>query len=218
MARASKSDNGLRCVFTSGTIRAGGTYSLVKAPGQRERHMTDEEAIRMCQEGNRDAFHHLVEQYKDTLYGTAVLMTGNRSSADDQVQEAFLSAWRGIGKFRRGSPFKPWIVRILVNGVLTQRRRRAVETEPIGEYEPEGDFPDIVESVEAKRKREMVRRAIGSLDPQHREVVVLRYFADMTVPEIAVSAGIREGTAKSRLHRALGRLREELGQLAKEGV
>ena len=64
----------------------------------------------------------------------------------------------------------------------------------------------------------MVRRAIGSLDPQHREVVVLRYFADMTVPEVAVSAGIREGTAKSRLHRALGRLREELGQLAKEGV
>ena len=172
----------------------------------------------MCQNGNRDAFHHLVEQYKDTLYGTAVLMTGNRSSADDQVQEAFLSAWRGIGKFRRGSPFKPWIVRILVNGVLTQRRRRAVETEPIGEYEPEGDFPDIVESVEAKRKREMVRMAIGSLDPQHREVVVLRYFADMTVPEVAVSAGIREGTAKSRLHRALGRLREELGQLAKEGM
>ena len=63
--------------------------------------MTDEEAIRMCQEGNRDAFHHLVEQYKDTLYGTAVLMMGNRSSADDHVQEAFLSAWRGIGKFRR---------------------------------------------------------------------------------------------------------------------
>ena len=178
--------------------------------------MTDEEAIRMCQNGNRDAFHHLVEQYKDTLYGTAVLMTGNRTSADDQVQEAFLSAWRGIGKFRRGSPFKPWVVRILVNGILTQRRRRAVATEPLGESDPVDDSPDIVESVEAKRKRQMVRRAIGGLNPEHREVVVLRYFADMTVPQVALSMGIREGTAKSRLHRALGRLREELGQLARE--
>ena len=172
----------------------------------------------MCQNGNRDAFHHLVEQYKDTLYGTAVLMTGNRSSADDQVQEAFLSAWRGIGKFRGGSPFKPWLVRILVNGILTQRRRRTVPTEPLDETDPMDDSPDIVESVDAKRKRQMVRQAIGVLAPEHREVIVLRYFADMTVPEVALSAGIREGTAKSRLHRALGRLREELGQLAKEGV
>ena len=62
----------------------------------------------------------------------------------------------------------------------------------------------------------MVRRAIGGLNPEHREVVVLRYFADMTVPQVALSMGIREGTAKSRLHRALGRLREELGQLARE--
>lgn len=170
----------------------------------------------MCQEGNRDAFHHLVERYKDTLYGTAVLMTGSRSSADDQVQEAFLSAWRGIGKFRRGSPFKPWVVRILVNGIVSQRRRRAVDTEPLGDLDRMDDSPDIVESVEARRKRELVRRAIGSLEPAHREVIVLRYFADMTVPQVALSVGIREGTAKSRLHRALGRLREELGQLAKE--
>ena len=170
----------------------------------------------MCQEGNRDAFHHLVEQYKDTLYGTAVLMMGNRSSADDHVQEAFLSAWRGIGKFRRGSPFKPWVVRILVNGILTQRRRRAISTAPLDEVDPVDDSPDLVESVEAKRKRQIVRRAIGSLNPEHREVVVLRYFADMTVPQVALSMGIREGTAKSRLHRALGRLREELGQLARE--
>ena len=62
----------------------------------------------------------------------------------------------------------------------------------------------------------MVRQALASLDPQHREVIVLRYFADMTVPQVALSVGIREGTAKSRLHRALGRLREELGTLAKE--
>lgn len=178
--------------------------------------MTDEEAIRMCKEGNRDAFHHLVERYKDTMYGTAVLMLGNRASADDQVQEAFLSAWRGIGKFRTGRPFKPWLVRILVNGIMSQRRRRAVPTAPLDEADRADDSADVVESVEARMKRRMVRRALGGLAPEHREVIVLRYFADLTVPQVALSAGIREGTAKSRLHRALGRLREELGQMEKE--
>ena len=57
--------------------------------------MTDNEAILRCQDGDRDAFRYLVEQYKDVLFGTAVLMTGNRAVAEDQVQEALLSAWRG---------------------------------------------------------------------------------------------------------------------------
>ena len=55
--------------------------------------MTEAEAIRLCQEGSPDAFRHLVEQHKNTLFGTAVLMTGNRAAAEEHVQEAFLSAW-----------------------------------------------------------------------------------------------------------------------------
>ena len=62
----------------------------------------------------------------------------------------------------------------------------------------------------AGTRHEMVRGALRRLSPEHRQVVVLRYFADMTVPEVALSVGVREGTVKSRLHRALGRLREEL--------
>ena len=120
-------------------------------------------------------------------------MTGNRSSADDQVQEAFLSAWRGIGKFRRGSPFKPWVVRILVNGIVSQRRRRAVSTQPLGDLDRMDDSPDVVESVEAKRRRELVRQAIGGLAPEHREVIVLRYFADMTVAAGGLVDGYQRG-------------------------
>ena len=57
--------------------------------------MNDEEAVRRCQGGDREAFRHLVERYKDVLYGTACLMTGNASVAEEHVQESFLLAWEG---------------------------------------------------------------------------------------------------------------------------
>ena len=166
--------------------------------------MTDDEAIRRCQDGDRDAFRHLVEAYKNPLYGTAVLMTRNPALAEEHVQEALLSAWRGIRRFERGRPFKPWLMRILVNDVLSGQRRRALRTVPI-EDSPEPRATG--DEAEAIANRETLRQALEQLTPEHREVVVLRYFADLTVAEVARSAGIREGTAKSRLHRALRQMR-----------
>ena len=180
--------------------------------------MTDDEAIRLCQEGGRDAFGHLVERYKDTLFGTAVLMKGSRTAAEDHVQDALLAAWRGISGFRRGRPFKPWVVRILVNGIVSRGRRRAVATAPLDEAKPTADpgAPDLAEAADAGRRHELVQGALGRLSPEHAQVVTLRYFADLSVPDTARALGIREGTAKSRLHRALGQMREELGPLAAE--
>lgn len=76
-------------------------------PAERDAHMTDDEAVLLCQNGDRDAFRHVVEQYKNPLYGTAYLMTGNAAIAEEHVQEAFLRAWRGIRTFRRGRPLSP---------------------------------------------------------------------------------------------------------------
>ena len=181
--------------------------------------MTDNEAIVRCQNGDRDAFRHLVDQYRDVLFGTAVLMTGNRAVAEEQVQEALLSAWRGIRGFRAGRPFKPWVLRILVNAVLSQQRRRALPTVNLdgnGPDLPEAASSDPVETLDALENRLVLRRAIAGLSPDHRQVVALRYFAGLTVPEVARTLGIREGTAKSRLHRALALLREQLVDPAPE--
>ena len=175
--------------------------------------MTDNEAIVRCQDGDREAFRHLVDQYKNVLFGTAVLMTGNRAVAEEQVQEALLSAWRGIQGFRRGSPVKPWLVRILVNAVLAQQRRLRVPTVQLDGNEPreaDNTYPDPAETLDALENRLVLRRAIAGLSPDHRQVVALRYFAELTVPEVARSLGIREGTVKSRLHRALALLRPQL--------
>ncbi len=172
--------------------------------------MTEAEAIRLCQEGSPDAFRHLVEQHQNTLFGTAVLMTGDRSVAEEHVQEAFLSAWRGIRRFQRDRPFKPWVVRILVNRIVSSRRRNRVPTAPLEDAERVSGPADVLESAMSAERRDEVQAALGRLSPRHHQVVVLRYFAELSVSEVAEALGVREGTVKSRLSRALGRLREEL--------
>ena len=174
--------------------------------------MTEDQAVLRCQHGERDAFRYLVERYQDIVFGTAYNMTRNRALAEELAQDAFLSAWKGIRSFRRGRPFKPWLMRILVNTVMAHRRRRTVETTPIegSESEMESEVEDPVDAAESRSEQQALRRAIGELSPDHRQVVVMRYFADMTVPEVARAAGLAEGTVKSRLHRAHQALRQEL--------
>ena len=174
--------------------------------------MSEDEAVLRCQEGDREAFHYLVERYKDVLYGTAYLMSSNRALAEEHVQEAFLSAWRGIRGFRRGRPLKPWLVRILVNLVLANRRRSAVATIPLEESTQAGNECDPQDMAEVLAGSETIRRAMAGLNLEHRGVVVLRYFADLTIPEVARSLKLRQGTVKSRLHLALQQLRSQLSE------
>ena len=171
--------------------------------------MSEDLTIARCQEGDREAFHLLVDRHKDVLYGTALLMTGNRAVAEEAVQEAFLSAWRGIGGFRRGKPLKPWLTRILVNGVLATKRRRSIPTVPIMDSGGNGG-PSVSDQTEVIENRAVLRQALDKLDAEQKRIVILRYFAELTVPEISEAMGVKEGTVKSRLHRALARLREHL--------
>lgn len=174
----------------------------------------EQNATERCQQGDRDAFRTVVEAYGDLLFGTAYLMTEDRQLAEDMVQEAFLSAWKGIGSFRPGSPVRPWLLRILVNSVLSHRRRRALLTlpwpkrEPAPAFETLGPSPEVL--AEGRQEQEEVRRGMARLSEGHRQVVILRYYAELSVPDIARVTGWRQGTVKSRLHRALGQLRDML--------
>lgn len=174
--------------------------------------MQDNQAIEKCQSGDRDAFRHIVESYHGVLYGTAVLMTGNHAIAEEAVQEAFLSAWRGIRGFKRGRPIKPWLTRILINEVLARKRRRSIPTEPIPEPDQPG-APSLSHNPDELVDRVVMREAIADLDADQQRVIVLRYYTDLTVPEIATSMHIPEGTVKSRLSRAIARLRERLHEV-----
>lgn len=168
--------------------------------------MTDNDIIRRCQAGDREAFRTVVEKYQNILYGTAYLMTGSRTAAEDHVQEAFLSAWKGIGSFRSGYPLKPWLVRILVNKILSYRRANAnqmisLDTESFAD--PAGD--DAAEEI---AQRDQLRRVMQRLSNEQRQVILLRYFAGLSLAETAAALGRRQGTVKSQTSRALEQLKD----------
>jgi RNA polymerase sigma-70 factor (ECF subfamily) len=165
--------------------------------------------IRRCQSGDKEAFRSLVEKYRSVLFGTAYLITREKESAEDAVQRSLLQMWKHISSLRLRSSLKAWLIRIVINEV-NQRKKRlpVVSVEEIPEVA--GD-PDETETTAISNERNRrLRKALEVLSNDQRQVIILRYFSDLTVPEIAAATGTREGTVKSRLSRALDRLGEVL--------
>lgn len=168
--------------------------------------MTEEEIIQRCQAGDRESFHSIVDRYKDVLYGTAFLMTNSRTAAEDHVQETFIAAWRGIGGFHNGHPMKPWLVRILVNKVLSYRR--SVSAAKLVTIDKDIASNTAVDGpAEEVEKRDLLEQAMSRITPEQREVIQLRYFTGLSLAETAAVLKRREGTVKSQAHRALEQMR-----------
>ncbi|MDE2989500.1 MAG: sigma-70 family RNA polymerase sigma factor [Chloroflexota bacterium] len=165
--------------------------------------MTDAQAVLRCQDGDREAFHHLVERYQDLLYRTAMLMTGSRAPAEELVQGTLRAAWRGIHGFQHGCPFQPWLMRYLAREGVSQRRRPVAGVVPSGSGQP-------VDPDEGRHGRQEMRQALAGLDADQRHLLVLHYFADLTVSQLATALDAQEDTINARLGHALGHLRERL--------
>jgi RNA polymerase sigma-70 factor (ECF subfamily) len=167
--------------------------------------------IRRCQARDKDAFCVLIEKYKKVMFGTAYLMTHDRSLAEDAVQEAIIQAWKHLPSLRLSVSLKAWLVRIVVNEINQQRRKKHISTVPL-EYAREiADDCDDAETVMIRNEEhQYLRQALEMLPSEQKEAVILWYFSDLTIPEVAAVMGEREGTIKSRLNRALNRLGEIL--------
>ena len=137
----------------------------------------------------------------DRAYRLAGLLLGDATEAEDATQEALLRAWSGLSSLRDPAGFQAWFDRILVNVCRDRLRRRGrvrfipldTVAEPVAEADP---FRGVLE-------RDEVVGAMALLDPDQRVVVVLHYFADLTLAAVAQRTGWPEGTVKSRLHHAL---------------
>jgi RNA polymerase sigma-70 factor, ECF subfamily len=161
---------------------------------------------------DRQTFEAEVGRLVEAGYRLALGMLRNRAEAEDAVQEAVINAWRKVDTFRPGGSVQAWFLGIVANQCRTRRRRwRAVVRGAADDTVSQGPEADVIERIE-------VRRALRRLDHAHRLVVVLRYYLDLPFEEVAAVAGIPEGTAKSRLHRAVGILRRELGAGESPGV
>lgn len=171
----------------------------------------------------RAEFADRVKPHLDSLYRTALRMTGEGASAEDLVQETFLKAYRGFGQFEPGSNFKAWLFTILTHSYINdyRRRSRAPRVTDFSEVEPEGEIETphfSAEDVErlADRLGDPAKRALDRLPPEHRLVFLMSTFEDLSYKEISAILGVPIGTVMSRLFRARAVLRRELAEFAQQ--
>jgi len=144
----------------------------------------------------------------DRAYHYATLMLGDREAAEDATHDAALAAWRRFAELRDPARFDAWFGRILVNVCRDRRRvRRRAVTSLEGEVALQDRPAPGPDPVEDLGRRDAMARAIRGLSHDQREVIVLRFYLDLTVDQIAARTGARPGTVKSRLHYALQALR-----------
>ncbi len=176
--------------------------------------MDQAELIEAAQRGDRGAFDELVRQTFVDTFTLACRLTGNEEDARDVVQDAYLRAWRAIGKFRGEAQFSTWMYRITANASATHmRKRQRHRTEALDDVAEPADTRhehQPVAALETGDTLDRVAAAIDELPSKLRQVVVLKDIYDLPHEAIADELGISVPAAKVRLHRARRRLRDAL--------
>lgn len=169
--------------------------------------------------GRQHAFARLVDAHLAAQYRLATVILGDPSEAEDAVHDAVVNAWGRFGSLRELDRFDAWFGRILVNGCRDRLRSR--KRHPVVDLSPSmGDRLARVlvaqDDVADTLLRDGLDRALIALDPDHRIIVVLRFWRDLPIDEIAIRMGLPAGTVKSRLHTAMQRLRAELERTGRD--
>jgi len=154
-----------------------------------------------------EAFRLMTARQLDRAYRLAWAILGDAQEAEDATQDAFASAWRQRNSLRDADKLEAWLGQILVNACRDRLRQRSrSRLQPLDPW----SLPSVPDHSEAASRRDELDRALDSLDPDHRIIVILRFWADLTVEDIAQRVGIAEGTVKSRLHHSMRVLRSTL--------
>lgn len=176
--------------------------------------------IRECLEGRTEAYSELVRKYQDRLYNTLVHLLGHAEDARDVAQDAFVQAYRSLGRFQGDCAFYTWLYRIAMNAAISLKRRQRV-TIPLDDNRHDSpldpaDDPERTNPsgpLEQAELRQQVRAALDSLPPDYRAILLLKEFEGYRYDAIAQILDCPVGTVKSRLHRARLELRERLKHL-----
>jgi RNA polymerase sigma-70 factor, ECF subfamily len=192
--------------------------------GKKSEPDEDWQLVLACREGDTGAFEQLIRKYQTRMINISFRMTGDYDDACEAVQEAFLSAYRSIRKFRGDAKFSTWLYGICINhskNRLSQARRRSRhEVQSVDQLssdsqvtpasEPSDPGPSALDRIEKKELQAKVQECIDSLEEQQRVVVVLRDIEGFSYEEIVDILGLPDGTIKSRLFRARENLRKSL--------
>lgn len=171
---------------------------------------TDASLVTLASAGDAEAFGHLLERYAAAVRRVTRAVLENPDDADDAAQEAFLSAWRHLGRYDARRPFGPWLTKIALNAAYDARRRRSVRTtEPLPDQAAAaGATPEV--ATDRALLRDRVRRALQELPERRRLAVVLYDGEGYSHREIAELMGIPEGTVRSEVFHARRALRQTL--------
>ena len=170
--------------------------------------------VERARRGDPAAYEALVRAHQDIAFRTACLFAGSAADAEEAAQEGFVKAWRALPRFHAGAPFRPWLLAIVANEARNRRRaagRRAGLAARAAAQPASGDAAPSPEALllSGGTRRELLA-ALSGLDERDRSVIACRYLLDLSERETADVLGCRPGTVKSRLSRALARLREQL--------
>jgi RNA polymerase sigma factor (sigma-70 family) len=185
-------------------------------PALRTSDVDDAELARAAVHGDPDAFGQLIERHGLAARRAARAILRDDDEADDAVQEGMLAAWRAIERFDPERPFRPWLMRIVVNASLDARRRSRVrQAEPIGETLESGELgPD--RRADAALLRSKIDAGLAALPERQRIALVLFDAEGWGHADIAAALGVPEGTVRSYVFHARRAMRRSLGTLAEE--
>lgn len=184
---------------------------------------SDEALVRKARDGDYNAFERLFERHRDLVYRFAYNMAGRRDDAEDLVQEAFVRAYQNLGRYRDEAKFTTWLLRIVSNLATDHgrmhNRRTALEKQEAGgglDWMTVGNVTDPVQELEADRRAGILRKAIASLPPHHRNMIVMRDIEERDYADISATLGCTVGGAKLRVLRARRALRDRVAPFLEE--
>src|SRR5215210_3893529 len=175
----------------------------------RGEQIEEAELISRAREGSDAAWHSLVLAHQDAIFRLAYLLLGDRDEAEDVAQDTFIRAYHALSTFDDTRPLRPWLIAIATNLVRNRRRslgrylaaiRRSIQAEP----QP---VVTLGERTGQEWEAQTLWQAVRRLKAVEQEVIYLRYFLEMSEADMANALQVAPGTVKSRLHRAVARLR-----------
>jgi RNA polymerase sigma factor (sigma-70 family) len=171
----------------------------------------DSELFARAKRGDTAAYEEIVHRYQQLAFRTAYVITGSASEAEEAAQDAFVKAYRALDRFRPGADARPWLLRIVANEarnrVRASGRRHGLELRLAEDFRQGDAAPSPEAAAVSAEERRRLLALVSSLPEDDRLVIVSRYFLELGGAETASALGIPEGTVKSRLSRALARLR-----------
>lgn len=175
----------------------------------------DIEIISQVLSGNHQAYAELVNRYQNYVFTLTLRMIPNREDAEEVAQDVFVKAYRYLADFRGASKFSTWLYTIVNNTCISFLRRkkleiRSLDNENVFELANQQESGMSANLIEQKSKVSMVKQAIDLLNPDDAQIITLFYKNEQSLDEIAQILGLEVNTAKVRLHRARGRLKEKM--------